>query len=84
MRDFFAKRGFKDIDNYTIPLDDATHQAIHKWMGAGPWNDVMKSRILTEETRLGRMLSKREILQIGARMRREAKLSHIKIIPFQD
>jgi hypothetical protein len=84
MRDFFKQRGFEDIDNYTIPLDEATHQAIHKWMGSGAWNDVMKSRILAEETRLGRMLAKREMLEIGARMRREAGLSHIKIIPFQD
>jgi hypothetical protein len=84
MREFFEKRDFRDIDKYTIPLDEATHQAIHKWMGSGPWNDIMKSRIISEEASLGRMLSKREILEIGARMRREAGLSHIKIVPFQD
>jgi hypothetical protein len=53
-------------------------------MGAGRWNDVMKSRVLAEESRLGRLLNKREILEIGAKMRREAGLSHVKIIPFQD
>jgi hypothetical protein len=84
MRDFFQQRGFNDIDNFTIPLDEATHQAIHKWMGSGAWNDVIKSRILAEEGRLGRLLTKREMLDIGAKMRREAGLSHIKIVPFQD
>jgi hypothetical protein len=84
MREFFGQRGFKDIDNFTIRLDDATHQAIHKWMGSGPWNDIMKSRILDKEAELARMLSRREILGIGAAMRREAGLSHIKIVPFQD
>ena len=84
MLDFFKQRGFEDLDNYTIPLDEATHQAIHKWMGSGAWNDVMKSRILVEESKLGRLLTRREILDIGAKMRREAGLNHIKIIPFQD
>ena len=84
MRSFFAARGFNDIDKYTLPLDEATHQALHKWMGSGPWNEVMRSRILAEETKLGRLLSKREILDIGAKMRREAGLSNTKIIPFKD
>jgi hypothetical protein len=53
-------------------------------MDSGAWNDVIKPRILAEEDRLGRLLTKREILEIGARMRREAGLNHIKIIPFQD
>ena len=84
MREFFGQRGFKDIDNFTIRLDDATHQAIYKWMGSGPWNDIMKSRILDKEAELARMLTRREILGIGAAMRREAGLSHIKIVPFHD
>jgi hypothetical protein len=83
LRAFFAERGFHDIDNYTIALDRATHEAIHKWMGSGPWNEVLRTRILTEEAVLGRLLTRREILDIGAKMRREAGLSHIKIIPFQ-
>jgi hypothetical protein len=44
----------------------------------------MKSRILDKEAELARMLSRREILGIGAAMRREAGLSHIKIVPLQD
>ena len=83
-RQFFADRGLNNIDDYTIPLDQATHGAIHKWMGSGPWNDVIQSRVLAEEARLGRLLNRREVLQIGAQMRREAGLSHIKIVPFQD
>ena len=54
LREFFSLRGFKGIDYYTIPLDRATHDAIHKWMGSGSWNEVIKSRILIEEARLGR------------------------------
>jgi RHS repeat-associated protein len=80
LRDFFKARGFHDIDRYLMPLDDATHQAIHKWMGCGPWNDVMRARILQREAELGRFLTRREILLIGAQMRREAGLSHIKIV----
>jgi hypothetical protein len=83
-RAFFAERGFTDIDNYTIPLDRATHDAIHKWMGSGPWNDVIVERVLAREAELGRMLTRREIMQIGAQMRREAGLQHIKIILFLD
>jgi hypothetical protein len=63
-------------------LDDATHEAIHKWMGAGPWNDVIMSRVLAEEARLpkaGSVLSRRQVMRIGAEMRREAGLSYIKI-----
>jgi RHS repeat-associated protein len=66
MRDFFAEREFNDIDNYTIVLDQATHEAIHKWMGSGAWNDIMKARILAQEEKLGRLLNKREIMLIGA------------------
>jgi hypothetical protein len=80
MRDFFKARGFHDIDRYLLPLDDATHEAIHKWMGRGPWNEVMRKLILEQEAELGRLLTKREILLIGARMRRQAGLSHIKIV----
>ncbi|MCL4207998.1 MAG: DUF2380 domain-containing protein, partial [Pirellulaceae bacterium] len=83
-RSFFAERGFHNIDDYTLALDRATHDAIHKWMGSGPWNDVIKSRILAEESRLGRLLTRREILDIGAKMRREAGLSNFKVISFEE
>ncbi len=53
-------------------------------MGSGRWNDVIVQRILARERELGRLLSRREVLQIGAQMRREAGLQYIKIMPFQD
>lgn len=79
---FFAERGFYNIDDFTMPLDEAIHQAIHKWMGWGRWNDVILSRIVDLESSLGRLATPREIMRFGAQMRRAAGLSNIKVIPF--
>ena len=82
MKEFFEQRGFTNSGDCTSPLDRATHEAIHKWMEAGAWNDVMKNRVLPEESRIGRLLTKRESLSSGAPMRREAGLGDVKIIPY--
>lgn len=83
-RAFFAERGLLNIDDYTLPLDAPTHQEIHTWMGSGRWNDEIVGRVLSREQEAGRILSRREVMGIGAQMRREAGLQHIKVIPYKD
>jgi hypothetical protein len=41
-------------------------------------------RLLEREAALGRQLSSREILGIGAQLRRDVGLQHVKIMPFLD
>jgi hypothetical protein len=71
-RAWFEERGFvgeRDIDNFTVQLDEATHQAIHgggNWKLArkewdGEWNKVVMRELMSEERRLGRKLTFDEI-----------------------
>ncbi|MCZ2341264.1 MAG: DUF2380 domain-containing protein, partial [Bacteroidales bacterium] len=84
-RAWFERRGV-DIDRYTLQLDRGTHSALHygggPGRGGGFWNNEVMQRLTEREAQLGRQLSTREILQIGADMRRRAGLSHIKVIPY--
>ncbi len=84
-RGWFSQRGV-DIDRYTLPLDESTHQALHygggPGKGGGWWNDTIIGRLDAREAALGRQLTPREILAIGAQLRREAGLSHVKVIPY--
>jgi hypothetical protein len=81
--DWFKARGV-DVDRYTLPLDEGMHQALH--YGGGPakgggfWNAEIRSRLMNREASLGRQLTKREILQIGAQMRRQY-VPGIKAVP---
>jgi Predicted lipoprotein of unknown function (DUF2380) len=83
---WFKARGI-DIDRYTLPLDEGTHQALH--YGGGPakrggwWNDTIMDLLDTAESAAGRQLTPREILRIGAKLRRLADLSHIKARPHE-
>jgi hypothetical protein len=67
-RAWFEERGFvgeRDIDNFTVQLDEATHQAIHgggNWKLArkewdGEWNKIVMRELMGEERRLGRKLT---------------------------
>jgi hypothetical protein len=86
---FFKSRGI-DIDRYTLQLDsmEGIHGALH--FGGGPgkgggwWNNTIMERMFEAERAWpnGQQLSKREILRIGAQMRREAGLSHVKVIHY--
>jgi hypothetical protein len=88
-RDFFRTRGVK-IDRYTLQLDNmqGVHGALH--FGGGPgkgggwWNRTIMERLFTAEAALpaGQQLTGREILRIGAQMRREAGLSQFKVINY--
>lgn len=83
-RDWFTARGV-NIDRYLVRLDEATHQAIHYRLpgevGGGFWNNQSMTRMLAREADLGRQMTTREVLQIGAQMRREY-LSGFKLLPF--
>jgi RHS repeat-associated protein len=73
-RAWFQKRGFKDeldIDNFTVQLSEAEHQAIHgggSWrLGrswTGEWNRRIMTRLNTAESALGRNLKSDEVFKI--------------------
>ena len=73
-REWFRSRGV-EIDRYTLPLDEGTHQALHygggPGRGGGYWNDEIMTRLKGLEATLGRNLDRREILVVGAQMRRQ-------------
>ncbi|MCK6576324.1 DUF2380 domain-containing protein, partial [Myxococcota bacterium] len=81
-RKWFAERGV-DIDRYTIKITEGDHSALHygggPGKGGGFWNDEIMRRLLKQEQRLGRQLTPREILRVGAMLRREAGLQHVKV-----
>jgi RHS repeat-associated protein len=86
-RRWFRQRGI-DIDQYTLPLDQGTHEALHygggPGRGGGWWNDTIMQILRAQEAALGRQLTPSEILQVGAQMRRRAGLSHVKCVPYRD
>ena len=72
-RQWFEERGFvgeHSIDNYTVELEQASHQAIH---GGGnwrlgrtwprEWNRAVMRILLRREKREGRKLQRHEIIQ---------------------
>jgi hypothetical protein len=74
-RKFFEERGFKgdlDIDNFTVELETAHHQAQHgggnwqmareTWKG-GEWNQLVKGRLKNRERKLRRRMTVTEILR---------------------
>jgi hypothetical protein len=76
-REWFEKRGFTgdmDIDQFCVGLETASHQAIHgggNWrlgrMWPGEWNQLIMKELIRTETRVGRMLTRSEILKVLAR-----------------
>ncbi|WP_341870969.1 DUF2380 domain-containing protein [Corallococcus llansteffanensis] len=79
-RAWFEKRGFTgdmDIDQFCVRLEQAHHEAIHgggNWklgrMWPGEWNRMIMRTLGDAETKVGRMLTRNEVLDIVAeRMR---------------
>jgi hypothetical protein len=73
-RKFFEERGFKgdlDIDNFTVELETAHHQAQHgggNWKMAkkhwpGEWNQLVKDRLENAEKKLRRRMTVAEIME---------------------
>ncbi|MFY0527598.1 DUF2380 domain-containing protein [Archangium gephyra] len=75
-REWFEKRGFTgemDIDQFCVKLEQAHHQAIHgggNWkLGRtwpGEWNRMIMKALQDAESRLGRLLTRNEVLEIVA------------------
>ena len=77
-RAWFEERGFtgeRDIDNFTIELDEAIHQALHgggNWRLGRTWEKEWNQRVMSElmrhEARLKRQLRPKEILKYVKRL----------------
>ncbi|HEX8436846.1 DUF2380 domain-containing protein [Archangium sp.] len=75
-REWFERRGFTgemDINEFCVELEEAHHQAIHgggNWkLGRtwpGEWNRMIMEVLGRAESRLGRMLTRNEVLKIVA------------------
>ncbi|HYO58251.1 DUF2380 domain-containing protein, partial [Archangium sp.] len=75
-REWFEKRGFTgemDIDEFCVKLEQAHHEAIHgggNWkLGRtwpGEWNRMIMKALRDAEFRLGRLLTRNEVLDIVA------------------
>ncbi len=79
-REWFEKRGFTgemSIDQFCVRMERASHEAIHgggnwklgrKW--PGEWNRMIMKALGDAETRVGRMLTRNEVLDIVAKRMR--------------
>ena len=75
---FFEQRGLQDIDEFTVDLEEATHQAIHgggDWRRGrawpGEWNTNIMRELIEAETRQGgALLTREQILEIGRNLMR--------------
>ena len=91
-RAFFEERGFTgdlDIDNFTVELDAADHQAQHgggnwqmgrKW--AGEWNRLVMAELETAEQHSGRRLTVAEIMQEVERLMRRRDIP-LRFVPYR-
>jgi hypothetical protein len=83
-REWFEQRGFKgemDIDQFCVRMEQASHEAIH---GGGnwrlgrtwprEWNQLIMKALQKAETRAGRTLKPREILNVVAEYMNEYKV----------
>jgi hypothetical protein len=86
-RQWFADRGV-EIDNYTVKLDQGSHEALH--YGGGPdkgggwWNEQIMKSLTEREAALGRRLTPGEIESVGKDMMSRAKISDLPIVPFKE
>jgi hypothetical protein len=91
-RAFFEQRGFTgdlDIDNFTVELEVADHQAQHgggnwrdgrRW--SGEWNQLVMGTLRRRERELGRPLTTAEIMRrVGLLMRRRD--IPIRFVPYR-
>jgi hypothetical protein len=91
-RAFFEKRGFTsdlDIDNFTVELEVAHHQAQHgggNWiMGRrwpGEWNRLVMTELEAHEQRLGRRLTAAEILREVERLMKRRNIP-LRFVPYR-
>jgi len=85
LRSFFEERGFigdRDIDNFCVEIDEATHEAIHgggdwrlgrkEW--EGEWNRRIMREVLDRERLYARKLTFEEVMDIGLTMLQERGL----------
>jgi hypothetical protein len=88
-RSFFKSRGFEDIDNFCVELEESAHQAIYgggdyklgrTW--SGEWNKTIMMLLRSEEEKLGRKLVKDEIIDLGKRLTRKYKINR-RFVPFE-
>jgi hypothetical protein len=91
-RPFFEQRGFTgdlDIDNFTVELEAAHHQAQHgggNWrMGRtwpGEWNKYVMSELRSQEQRLGRRLTSAEIMREIERLMKRRDIP-VRFVPYR-
>jgi len=91
-REFFEERGFKgdlDIDNFTVKLKTAEHQAQHgggNWVEGrkwdGEWNKFVMKRLENAEENLGRRMNVAEILQEVERLMKERGIP-VRFVPYR-
>lgn len=84
---WFEQRGFKgamDIDQLCVRLEQVHHQAIHgggNWrlgrISPGEWNRKVMDTLLDVESRIGRMLTRNENLDIVAENMKNYRISMI-------
>jgi hypothetical protein len=90
---FFEERGFKgdlDIDNFTVELETAHHQAQHgggNWKLAkqkwdGEWNKFVMESLRELETQLGRRLTVAEIMHRVERLMKRRDIP-IRFVPYR-
>jgi hypothetical protein len=89
----FEERGFvgdRDINNFCVEIDQATHEAIHgggdwrlgrrEW--EGEWNRRIVREVLDREGRYGRKLSFDEVMRIGLDLLEESGLP-MDFVPYR-
>jgi hypothetical protein len=92
-REFFEERGFKgdlDIDNFTVELETAEHQAQHgggNWKLArrewpGEWNKLVMKRLEDRERTLRRRMTVAEIMEAVEALMKKREIP-IRFVPYR-
>ena len=92
-RAFFEQRGFTgelDIDNFTVEIETAHHQAQHgggNWVKGrewpGEWNRLVMDRLREREQQLGRRLTVAEIMRRIESLMRDRRIP-IRFVPYRE
>lgn len=94
-RKWFEARGFtgsRDIDNFTLELDEAAHQALHgggnyklarKVWPKGEWNGRLMAALKRQERLAGRQLTYDEIQAFGQLQMKEFRIEHLEFVHFK-
>jgi hypothetical protein len=91
-RKFFEERGFKgdlDIDNFTVELETAEHQAQHgggNWVEGrkwdGEWNKLIMNELKDQEEILGRHMTVAEIMKEVEALMKTRRIP-IRFVPYR-